>query len=477
MFGAETTHRRNALDIMVVEDEHKLANAIAEGLLRNGYQVTVAYSGESALEHLRDHNFDLILLDIMLPRMGGLETLRELRRDGFKMPVLVLTSKGSVDDRVRGLDAGADDYLVKPFAFPEPLARVRALHRRATPTAASVLQLADLKMDVSGRIAKRGDQVIELTEREFDLLEYLLLNSGSVVSREMVARDVWKTTLRYTSMDNVIDVHIARIRRKVDDPWPVKLLHTVRGVGFVMRMEDPKEVTIRITHIRSRLTLWYVAIFGVLFAAYICTACFLQYWQLKQQLYHAEVQDMETVQGLLYFTVDGQLSLHEEYFNRPESRRLLDRLLEVLDSNGQVLFRNRKLDGNTLGNKLLPDEGVNGFSPRSLRLADGTPVLVISHVHVLQETPVLIRLAYSTEPLRLQSLHLLGLLTLVLPIALVAAGFAGYRFAIKVLDPLEKMASLTESITARRLNERIPVQMPMTNSATWRSSLTDFLSD
>jgi len=217
-------------------------------------------------------------------------------------------------------------------------------------------------------------------------------------------------------------------------------------------------VTIRITHIRSRLTLWYVAIFGVLFAAYICTACFLQYWQLKQPLYHAEVQDMETVQGLLYFTVDGQLSLHEEYFNRPESRRLLDRLLEVLDSNGQVLFRNRKLDGNTLGNKLLPDEGVNGFSPRSLRLADGTPVLVISHVHVLQETPVLIRLAYSTEPLRLQSLHLLGLLTLVLPIALVAAGFAGYRFAIKVLDPLEKMASLTESITARRLNERIPVQ-------------------
>ena len=217
-------------------------------------------------------------------------------------------------------------------------------------------------------------------------------------------------------------------------------------------------MTIRITHIRSRLTLWYVAIFGVLFAAYICTACFLQYWQLKQPLYHAEVQDMETVQGLLYFTVDGQLSLHEEYFNRPESRRLLDRLLEVLDSNGHVLFRNRKLDGNTLGNKLLPDEGVNGFSPRSLRLADGTPVLVISHVHVLQETPVLIRLAYSTEPLRLQSLHLLGLLTLVLPIALVAAGFAGYRFAIKVLDPLEKMASLTESITARRLNERIPVQ-------------------
>ena len=217
-------------------------------------------------------------------------------------------------------------------------------------------------------------------------------------------------------------------------------------------------MTIRISHIRSRLTLWYVAIFGLLFAAYICTACSLQYWQLKQQLYHAEVQDMENVQGLLYFTADGQVSLHEEYFNRRESRLLLDRLLEVLDSNGHVLFRNRKLDGNTLGGRLLPDEGLDGFSPRRLHLADGTPVLVISHVHVLQDTPVLIRLAYSTEPLRLQSLQLLGLLTLVLPIALIAAGFAGYRFAIKVLDPLEQMARLTEHITARRLNERIPVR-------------------
>ena len=219
-------------------------------------------------------------------------------------------------------------------------------------------------------------------------------------------------------------------------------------------------MTIRISHIRSRLTLWYVAIFGLLFAAYICTACFLQYLQLKQQLYHAEVQDMETVQGLLYFTADGRVSLHEGYFNRPESKLLLDRLLEVLDSNGHVLFRNRKLDGNTLGTRLLRDEGVNDFTPRSFRLADGTPVLVISHAHVLQETPVLIRLAYSTKPLRFQSLQLLGLLTLVLPIALIAAGFAGYRFVIRILDPLEQMARLTERITARRLNERIPVKNP-----------------
>jgi DNA-binding response OmpR family regulator len=226
------------LRILVIEDERKLAEAIAEGLEGNGYQVVVAESGESGLREIEKSLFDLILLDVMLPRQGGLETLRELRRGGHRIPVLILTSRGSVEDRVRGLDAGADDYLVKPFAFPELLARVRALHRRAHAENASVLQLADLRMDVSGRTAMRGKVTLDLTGREFDLLEYLLLNSGSVVSREMLARDVWKTTVRYTSLDNVIDVHIARIRKKLDDHFPVKLLHTVRGLGFILRKEE-----------------------------------------------------------------------------------------------------------------------------------------------------------------------------------------------------------------------------------------------
>jgi len=241
MTASESVHSEDTLHILVIEDERKLADAIAEGLAGSGYKPTIAHSGEAGLEEARRSTIDVILLDLMLPRQSGLETLRELRRCGYKMPVLILTSKGSIEDRVRGLDAGADDYLIKPFAFPELLARVRALHRRAAPSSKSVLQLADLRMEVGGRIATRGGKLLDLTGREFDLLEYLLLNSGTVVSREMVARDVWKTTVRYTSMDNVIDVHIARIRRKIDDAYSIKLLHTVRGVGFVLRIEEERK--------------------------------------------------------------------------------------------------------------------------------------------------------------------------------------------------------------------------------------------
>jgi heavy metal sensor kinase len=217
---------------------------------------------------------------------------------------------------------------------------------------------------------------------------------------------------------------------------------------------------VRPTDIRYQLTLWYVAIFSLVLALYIAGACFLQYWQSSDQLYHAEVQDLETVEGLLYFARDGRLLLHEDYHSRPESRYLLNRLMEVLDANGRVLFRNEKLNGAELGGTPVENEVSTGYFARRLRLSDGRRVLAVSHVHWFHGQRLLLRVAYSTEPLRVHLGEFFGLLVLAMPIALVAAGFAGYRVAGKALNPLEEMARLTEQITARRLSDRIPAKNP-----------------
>lgn len=224
--------------ILLVEDEPKLANAIREGLEDDNYQVAVAGSGEEGFYLLHSEKFDLVMLDVMLPGRGGFEVVAQLRRSGLRVPVLMLTARDAVEDRVQGLDAGADDYLVKPFAFPELLARIRALLRRGGPDKAADATIGGLKLDAAKRTAYREGVVIDLTSREYELLEYLLRNQDSVVSREMLARDVWKETGRATPIDNVIDVHIARLRRKIDDGYERKLLHTVRGVGFILREQD-----------------------------------------------------------------------------------------------------------------------------------------------------------------------------------------------------------------------------------------------
>jgi DNA-binding response OmpR family regulator len=171
----------------------------------------------------------------MLPGRDGLEIIGSLRKLGHRTPVLLLTSKDAIEDRVQGLDAGADDYLGKPFAFSELQARVRALGRRNSVEKAALLKVEDLELDCVRHIASRDGKHLDLTAREFELLEYLMQHVGQVVSREMLARDVWREVARHTPIDNLIDVHIARLRRKVDDPWPHKLLQTVRGVGFVLR--------------------------------------------------------------------------------------------------------------------------------------------------------------------------------------------------------------------------------------------------
>jgi two-component system, OmpR family, copper resistance phosphate regulon response regulator CusR len=223
--------------VLVVEDERKVARAIKEGLEGNSYSVNVAHTGEDGFFLANSERFDLVVLDVMLPGRSGIEVLSAIRKQGRKTPVLLLTARDSIEDRVLGLDAGADDYLVKPFAFPELLARVRALLRRGKAEPATALRLQDLEMDLVSRSAMRGKRMIDLTAREFELLQYLLRHQGQVVSREMLARDIWREEMRHSPLDNVIDVHMVRLRRKIDEGFATKLLRTVRGVGFVLKAE------------------------------------------------------------------------------------------------------------------------------------------------------------------------------------------------------------------------------------------------
>ncbi|MGE0591760.1 MAG: response regulator transcription factor [Vicinamibacterales bacterium] len=225
--------------VLVVEDELKVADALREGLEGEGYEALVERSGESAFFRLTTEHFDLILLDLGLPGRDGLQILRTLREHGIRTPVLVLTARDALQDRVTGLDAGADDYLVKPFAFVELLARIRALLRRGRSAESPRLTLGDLEIDRIARKVVRGGRPVDLTVREFELLEFLMRYEGQVVTREALARDVWKETSRTTPLDNVIDVHIARLRRKIDLDQSVKLIHTIRGVGFMLREGEP----------------------------------------------------------------------------------------------------------------------------------------------------------------------------------------------------------------------------------------------
>ncbi len=224
--------------ILVVEDEQKMAKALEEGLQADDYTVSVAHTGEEGFYLAQSKPFDMMILDVMLPGRDGFEILSTLRQRGMTTPVLLLTSKDALEDRVRGLDIGADDYLVKPFAFPELLARMRALSRRGKTEALPRLKIADLDMNLAQRSVTRAGELLELTAREFDLLHYLLANKDRVVSREMLAHEIWKEVSRQTPLDNVIDAQMVRLRRKIDGQFEKKLLQTVRGVGFILREDQ-----------------------------------------------------------------------------------------------------------------------------------------------------------------------------------------------------------------------------------------------
>lgn len=225
--------------VLIIEDDEKTAQALAAGLGSAGFGTATAYSGEEGFFLLNSEAFDLVVLDWMLPGREGIEILKTLRARGAKTPVLLLTARDAIEDRVLGLESGADDYLVKPFAFAELVARIRSLLRRAAPLELKKT-IGNLALDLEARRVSRAGKPIELTPREFDLLAYLLRQPGQVVTREMLARDVWGEPNRLTPIDNVIDVHVAHLRRKVDEGHTTKLIHTVRGVGFVLREEAPK---------------------------------------------------------------------------------------------------------------------------------------------------------------------------------------------------------------------------------------------
>jgi len=225
---------KHTVRILIIEDETKVADALRVGLEAEHYDVTIAATGEEGFFLASQGSFDLLLLDLMLPRRDGIDVLATLRKRLIQTPVFVITARDAVEDRVIGLDQGADDYLTKPFAFSELLARIRALLRRGRMDQILKLQHEDLEMDLVTHKVSRCTQSLDLTAKEFEMLEYLLRHSGNVVSREMLARDVWHATARATPLDNVIDVTIARLRRKIDEPYERKLLHTIRGVGYML---------------------------------------------------------------------------------------------------------------------------------------------------------------------------------------------------------------------------------------------------
>ena len=222
--------------ILVVEDDPAAAAVLSKGLREHTYAVDVAADGSTALEQASINDYDLIVLDILMPGINGLEVCRRLRAEGIAAPILILTARGEPDQRVEGLDVGADDYLAKPYHFPELLARVRALLRRGPALTPSVLSFHDLTVDTRARRVERAGRAIALTTKEYALLEYLLRRPGEVVGRADIAEHVWDDS--FDPMSNLIEVYIQRLRRKIDDLHPVKLIHTQRGAGYSLAITD-----------------------------------------------------------------------------------------------------------------------------------------------------------------------------------------------------------------------------------------------
>lgn len=221
--------------VLVVEDEKALNRVISKRLEKEGYSVDSCFDGEDAIHYLRMGEFDAVIMDIMMPRLSGIDAVKRMRAANDETPVIFLTAKDSVSDRVTGLDAGAEDYLVKPFAFEELLARLRVMTRRRAGNRTNIFTAGDLELDTSSHSVKRGGEEISLSAKEYEILEYMLINKGMILSREKIENHVWN--FDYSGGTNVVDVYIRYLRKKIDDGHEKKLIHTVRGVGYVLREE------------------------------------------------------------------------------------------------------------------------------------------------------------------------------------------------------------------------------------------------
>jgi len=225
--------------LLVVEDEKKLNELITKKLKKEYYGVDSCFDGEEAIRYVEGTEYDAIILDIMLPKLDGFEVIKRIRAKKNKVPILLLTARDNIDDKVKGLDYGADDYLVKPFIFEELMARIRVLLRRNSGNADNVVTIANLKVDLDAKTVFRDDLLIKLSGREYSILEYLIRNKGKILSRERIEDHIWNYD--YEGGTNVIDVYIRYLRKKIDDSYTPKLIHTIRGLGYVLRVDNENE--------------------------------------------------------------------------------------------------------------------------------------------------------------------------------------------------------------------------------------------
>ena len=225
--------------LLVVEDEKKLNELITKKLKKEYYGVDSCFDGEEAIRYVEGTEYDAVILDIMLPKLDGFEVIKRIRTKKNKVPILLLTARDNIDDKVKGLDYGADDYLVKPFIFEELMARIRVLLRRNSGNADNVVTIANLKVDLDAKTVFRDDLLIKLSGREYSILEYLIRNKGKILSRERIEDHIWNYD--YEGGTNVIDVYIRYLRKKIDDNYTPKLIHTIRGLGYVLRVDNENE--------------------------------------------------------------------------------------------------------------------------------------------------------------------------------------------------------------------------------------------